>query len=93
MSRGPVWSSWWPLTYLQYHIKVYFRILWSIAAMSLKWLERHEYIVLYSIALLIVFSPSYTIVIAPSRMLDFRLISSTMETTWKMPASSLLFAS
>ena len=36
--------------------------------------------------------PSHAIVIAPSRILNFRLNSSTIYTTWNMPASSLLYA-
>ena len=49
--------------------------------MRLKWLERREYLFLLSIAFFIVLGPSYAIVIAPSGVLYFRLIYSTMDTT------------
>ena len=42
---------------------------------------------------LIAFSPSHAIVIDPSRMLNFRLISSTIYTILNIHASSLIYAS
>ena len=93
LSRGSVWLSWWPLTCLQYHLKVYFRTLWSIADMRSKWLERHEYLVSQSIDFFIAFRPSHAIVIETYRMLNFRLIYSIIDTTWNMPAGLLLYAS
>ena len=56
-------------------------------------MDTHEYLVALSIAFFIAFRPSHTIVIAPSRMLNSRLISSTIYATWNMPASLLLYAS
>ena len=67
--------------------------MWSIADMRSKWLERHEYLVSQSIDFFIAFRPSHAIVIDPSRMLNFRLIDSIIDTTWNMPAGSLLYAS
>ena len=43
--------------------------------------ERHEYLVSLSMDFLIVFRTPHAIVIAPSEMLNFRLISSTIDTT------------
>ena len=93
LSRGPIWSSWWPFTCLQYHIRGYLRILRSINDTRSKWLGRHDYLVSLYISFFIVFRPSNTNVIATSGMLNFRLIYSTMDTTWNMRASSLLYAS
>ena len=93
LSIGPVWLSWWPFTCLQYHISGSFIIIWSIADISSKWLERHEYLVFLSIAFFISLRRSRAIVAAPSRMLNFRLISSTMYTTCKMTYSSFLYSS
>ena len=93
MYRGTVWSSWCPLTCLQYHIRGDFIILWSISDMRSNWLKRHEYLVLQSIYFFIVFRPPHAIVISPSRMLNFRLLSSTIETTWNMHAGSLMYLS
>ena len=44
-------------------------------------MERHEYLVSQFIAIFIVFMPSQAIVIVPFRILNYRLISSTIETT------------
>ena len=78
---------------LHYHVKGYFRILWSISEMMLKLLERHEYLVLQSISFFISFGTSHAIAIATSRMLNFRIIYSNIETMWNIPASSIMYAS
>ena len=43
-SIGLVWSSWWNFTSIQYHVSEDFRILWWIADMRSKWLEKYKYL-------------------------------------------------
>ena len=59
--------------------------------MRSKWFERHEYLVSLSIYIFISFRPSHAFVIAPPEMLNFSLISSTIDTACKMLDSSLLY--
>ena len=75
----------------QNHVRGDFRILWSIADMRSKWLERHKYLVSRSMDFFIVFRPSHAIVIAPSRIFNFWLIYSTIYTTWNIPTISITY--
>ena len=54
---------------------------------------RHGYLVSLTIAFRIAFRPLHAIIVAPFEMLNFRLISSTMDNKWYITASSLLYVS